>query len=219
MGGRGASSGADTLATQKSSNDIATYMKAKHGVTIDSSLVWAATTEQIRTISGELEGLLNEFPQLRNIQDPGGKTRDAIVSVGASKLGANTGAHATFGGKIEFNTLYMGKGTRGTTNHEAGHLMERALILKNEKTYIDRAMAWNKCTQAKRVIGEACKTLKKSGLYGNMKNDDFVAQVSRYATTNRSEALAECVRDYRHHGEKASPLSVEVWKILKRELG
>jgi len=46
-----------------------------------------------------------------------------------------------------------------------------------------------------------------------------VAQISRYATKNRSEAMAEAVADYRANGSRAKPLSQAIWKILKRELG
>lgn len=50
-------------------------------------------------------------------------------------------------------------------------------------------------------------------------NDQLVAQISRYATKNRSEAMAEAVADYRANGSRAKPLSQAIWKILKRELG
>ena len=72
---------------------------------------------------------------------------------------------------------------------------------------------------ASKVISEACRDAKKTAAGKGMKNADLIQSVSRYATTNRSETLAECVADYAANGTNAKPLSVAVWNILKRELG
>ena len=223
MGGRGSGSGLNTLAAQKTINDIVSYMQKEHGVTVDGSIAGATTTDQLRGICSQIEDLEREFPQIRNIPDAGGssKTRDAVKQIGSRTMGNAILGEAGFNGQINLNEgrLQKGQTLLGTTNHEVGHLLERALILKNEPTRWAAMDAWNKCTHATRVVGEACKNLKRMPQYSGMKNDQFVRQVSNYAMTNRSEALAECVKDYRKNGANAKPLSQEVWKILKRELG
>lgn len=45
------------------------------------------------------------------------------------------------------------------------------------------------------------------------------SEISGYAKTNDSECLAEAVADYILNKDKAAPLSKEIWKILKKELG
>ena len=109
-------------------------------------------------------------------------------------------------------------------SHEIGHLLESALVFKNitQTGYygtMDRINAWNKHRFATKVVGEAARAAKKTAVGKGLTNDQLVAQISRYATKNRSEAMAEAVADYRANGSRAKPLSQAIWKILKRELG
>lgn len=67
--------------------------------------------------------------------------------------------------------------------------------------------AWNKSKEAARIVGQAARQAKKMPDGKGKKNDELVAEVSRYATKNRSEALAERVADYMANGSKAKPLS------------
>lgn len=123
----------------------------------------------------------------------------------------------------------LGTSERQITAHEMGHLVERSLISKalggNRETspagqhYRQGVEQWRKHTQATRVIGEACKRVKKTEYGKGRKNDELVDTVSRYASNNRSEALAECIADYAANGANANPLSIAVHDIIKSELG
>ena len=84
---------------------------------------------------------------------------------------------------------------------------------------MDRINAWNKHRFATKVVGEAARAAKKTAVGKGLTNDQLVAQISRYATKNRSAAMAEAVADYRANGSRAKPLCQAIWKILKRELG
>lgn len=84
---------------------------------------------------------------------------------------------------------------------------------------MDRINAWNKNRFATKIVGEAARIVKKTESGKGLKNNQLVEQISRYATKNRSEALAEAVADYRANGNNAQPLSKAIWNILKRELG
>lgn len=101
--------------------------------------------------------------------------------------------------------------------HEMGHILELALARKAYGNGIEERIAWAKGTFAKKVVLSACKVAKqKTG----QTYDDMKFAVSGYARKGGySECLAECVSDYFTNGENASPLSLEVWKILKEELG
>lgn len=132
-------------------------------------------------------------------------------------------------------------------HHELGHQIEAYLISKEfgnrpgvrPVTY-DAVKAWSKHTIATRIIREAAQNLKRQGVLVDRlawstpdgkigwdmktlsstrnKVDDYVGSVSGYARKNRGECLAECVSDYMQNGNKANPLSREVFKILKREV-
>ena len=70
---------------------------------------------------------------------------------------------------------------------------------------------WNSSTHAKRIVNKALENTS-----GN--NADLKQGISKYATVNESECLAEAVADYTRNGTNAAPLSKAIWKLLKGEL-
>lgn len=173
----------------------------------------------VRSSAYGVEKVLDEFPQAQK----------TFAGFGVSNSGVMC---ASFTGKISYNPKYydtpehlksmiMGDktgfhpkntGIIETGSHEMGHILELALINKNN----GGVFAWNKCTEAQRVVGEACKIAKKA----TKKNYSVLkGEVSRYSLKTPSECMAEAVADYIANGENASLLSKEIWKILKKELG
>ena len=69
----------------------------------------------------------------------------------------------------------------------------------------------------------ACKEAKKLPECGGMTNKQLKDNISAYAgfesKYSEAETLAEAICDFALHKEMAQPLSKEIWKILKRELG
>ena len=148
---------------------------------------------------------------------------------------------ASFNGSINFTPKYFEKGTPNldvvmngssyhpknqnaftTASHEAGHILERALIGKNYDNLYDQLTAWNKCTMASKIISESATRVKKSYKQQTGKTttiNSLVAQVSGYACKNRSECFAECIADYVANGKNSSLLSQEVWKTTKKYFG
>lgn len=211
--------------------DLKSYMSMNYGIRVADELQ-NSDFQSVKAAAQGLEDIVKEFPQAAGLfhELNGDEHRDRAY------------ASASFYGKVQLNPdKYTSRDVveqsyksdvaskwhpTGTTAdsipvHEAGHILERALIDKNlgHQPMWSQATAWNKHSEATRVIGEACKVLKRTPAGKGLKNNDFVAQVSRYARENRSETLAECVADYHANRENAAPLSREVWKILRRELG
>jgi len=179
------------------------------------------------------EYLKSEFPQwatvtklrARNLNpSTNAQTNGNIITVNAMHFNDANKYEARIAQAMQRG--YYPKNTTGDTTsvHEMGHTLEQALVDKFNPgtdyyaTY-DRLDAWNKHKYSKQVISEAAKAVKKTAAGKGKTNDALVAEVSRYATTTRAEAMAECVRDYVINKNNAHPLSQEVWKILKRELG
>lgn len=98
--------------------------------------------------------------------------------------------------------------------HEMGHAAEYTIA--NNKygagTYSAFA-AMRDGTESKRILKEASKALKLRGYKKPM------AEISGYARTDTSEALAEACADVYANGSNAHPYSRQIWKILQRELG
>ena len=112
-----------------------------------------------------------------------------------------------------------GNNVISTVSHEAGHILEKALIDKNTGGDIMGKIAWRDCTYAKAVASDACKAAKKTPEGKGKRNRELIGDISGYAKTNSSETVAEAVADYIINGENASILSRMIWEILKKELG
>ena len=166
--------------------------------------------------------VLNEFPQAKKVF--------AGFDIGKSGV-----ACASFTGKISFNPAYytdaknlqcmiMGNTTgfhpKNTGiveigSHEMGHILELALINKHN----GGVLAWSECTEAKKIVSEACKLAKKLPDGKGKVNATLKREISGYAMQNASECIAECVADYIANKNNASVLSRMIWNLLKGELG
>ena len=224
-------------ADTKDLQELNTYMRDRYNVIVSDSLM-PHDFESVRNAVSEMDYLLSEFPQAVD-------TVKMIRGDIHKQQKSSTYAHASYSGEIVLNdkryqdraallsqyrydvsTHWHPDGTNGDhiVTHEMGHMLERALIEKAHPVYsfmgeLAKGEEWRKGKQSSRLVSEACKLVKKTPAGKGMKNDQLIAQVSRYATKNRSETLAECVADYRANGANAKPLSVALWGLLKRELG
>lgn len=248
MGGRGGASGfpsgapggpigPQSAADAKDLTELKNHM-AQYGVNVVRHELAGQNFDNVRKAAVGMESVLTTFPQVTQIMDK--------MSLRGADLGHGTYAQASFYGSVTLGNHYFGKtedglaknydhdvsthwhpegtGKDGIAVHETGHLLEAALVRKyipgtDMWARLDRADAWNKHRFSSKVVSEACKAAKKTSEGAGKKNAELINDVSRYASKNRSETLAECVADYAANGSNAKPLSVAVWSILKRELG
>ncbi len=230
-----APAGPKSAAEAKDLQELHDYMQTK-GVEIDMASLSGQTFENVRRAASGVEAIVDEFPQAAaTFNKLRGKDLEKGVLANAS-IGGNITLGNHYFGKTEAGldstydrTVRNGFHPAGTTvrdiaTHESGHILERALIQKafpgrDPYSRLSQASAWASGTMASKVIHEAVSNLKRTPAGKGKLTNDFISDVSRYATKNRSETLAECVADYAANGSKAKPLSVAVWGILKRELG
>ena len=169
-----------------------------------------------------VEIVLNEFPQAKKV-------------FGGFDIGKSGVASASFSGKISFNPAYYKDAKnlqcmiQGNTtgfhpkntgiveigSHEMGHILELALINKHN----GGVFAWSECTEAKKIVSEACKLAKKLPEGKGKVNATLKQEISGYAMQNASECMAEGVADYIANKGNASVLSRMIWNLLKGELG
>ena len=241
MGGRGSSSGFSFTSPLRASDAsdldaLATYMSDKYAMRLNVSALSKCDFESVRTAASGIEDIIVDFPgaALNFHELTSGNTGSAQAT--ASYNGVITLAQHAFDSTKKYKRSYdysvrakwHPEGTDGDhiAVHEAGHILERALIdkyvLSKGNSFLVTAEArnaWQKCTYASKVISEASKIVKKLPSEKGKGIKTLITDVSGYAAKNRSEALAECVADYKANGRAAKPLSVAVWDILKRELG
>ena len=77
----------------------------------------------------------------------------------------------------------------------------------------ERVHAWNECTEAKAIVSQACKNIKKTPDGKGKINADLLKTISRYGSSNASEAMAESFADVFCNGDEASAMSKEVVKL------
>lgn len=213
------------------------FMYHKYGVEVDTESFTGADFQAVKQAAQGMASVIDDFPQAVNyfhelkgavleIDDFAKANYYGLITVNSELYKSNSELEKAYHASVESG--FHPKGTKAVhiTSHEAGHILEKALIDKYVSDprggIYDRAKkadAWNKSTYTKKVISEACKAVKNTSEGKDKKNIDLIAGVSKYAKINRSETLAECVADYTANREKASLLSIQVWKILKKEFG
>ena len=199
--------------------DLQSYFKKK-GYKMNDAIAKLDFNSVKDTTKG-VDIVLNEFPQAKKVF--------AGFDIGNSGV-----ACASFTGKISFNPAYytdaknlqsmiMGNTTgfhpKNTGiieigSHEMGHILELALINKHN----GGVFAWSECTEAKKIVSEACKLAKKLPEGKGKVNATLKREISGYAMQNASECMAEGVADYIANKNNASVLSRMIWNLLKGEL-
>lgn len=194
----------------------------KYNISIDSSVKVLDFDSVKEGLSGVAK-VLDEFPQ----------AQQSLNRISTKKSGIMC---AEYSGTINFNPYYYntratavsasssssgfhpkGNNVISTGAHEAGHILEKALIDKSGATI--GIIQWTDCTYAKALVKDACKAAKKLPEGKGKLNSQLKNEISGYAKTDDSECVAEAVADYVLNGQNASILSKEIWKILKKELG
>ena len=210
----------------KNISEARRYFSAKWNVELDKSIDELDFVSVKESLQG-IESVLNEFP----------KAVDSLKRIGTStKYGI---MNADYDGNINFNPFYFkerkkavygcksethyhptGNNVMSTGAHECGHILEKALIdkgLGGEQPIGN--VFWNSGEQAKRIVKQAVKNTKKLPECKGIRRRELIKEISGYAwDKGDSECLAEAIADYILNGEKAAPLSKEIWKLLKKEL-
>lgn len=238
-GSAGANTGGQIKSVSDTRNiqELSDFMFDKYGITVKQDTLQDVEFESVKMAAEGITFMMDEFPDASfNFHElRGGITREStlasasyngIISINNNKFATTDKINAIYERNV--TAKYHPEGTTAAqiTIHEGGHILERALI---DKTISDpmggiwdrlaKARAWDKSTCATKVISEAARNAKKTPAGKGKNINSLISDVSGYATKNRSEALAECVADYVANKSKAKPLSQEVWKVLKRELG
>lgn len=205
----------------KDFSDLSQYMKKTFDIDVDKSMLPLELSVVRQPLIG-FESMVQTFPELG----------DYVSVIKTSK----SGVMACSGEKITFNPAFFSDTTKladacrqygssgwwvnGVTPesigvHESAHGVEWVLCKLNPTYSYDweRVMAYNKCTEAQKIVGQACKSIKKTA-YGKGKTNDWLKeQISRYAKDSPSETMAEAFNDVYVNGANANPLSLEIQKL------
>lgn len=202
------------------------YMHETYNINMDNSV----TDLDFNTVRDSLTGVesvILEYPEVGNL----------LKTIKTS----NSGVMSCTGSTISFNKEYynigndladkchiasqMGAWVKNCSPktigaHEAGHGVEWLLIQSNMSYEYDfeRTIAWNKCSEAKSIVNEAIKNIKRTEYGKGKKKADLIKEISQYALDSDSETLAEAFHDVYANGKEANPLSLEIKKITRQRM-
>lgn len=205
----------------KDFTDLDKYLKKKYNIAVEDSVKQLDFATVQDALTG-VESVISEFPDLA----------DTLKTLKASQ----SGVMSCSGEKITFNPIYfkeagkLSKDCERMSNrsfwvknaspasigaHESAHAVEWALIHMNSEYEYEwqRVDVWNKCTEAKKIVSQACKNIKKTPYGKGKKNAELISSISRYAQETGSEAMAEAFADVYANGKNANPLSVEIKRL------
>lgn len=200
------------------------YLKKEYGISM-SPMIKKLDINPVKQALSGIEAMMKEFPELA----------ESIRSINVS----DKGIMSCFDGVITFNPEYYkdneyllklcdestqsrwwvkGASPASLGVHEATHQIEwiiDGLIYKdNEK----RVIAWDECTEAKKIVEQACHNIRATS-YGKEKDKNMlIKEISRYAQESPSETLAEAFADVFSCGENVSPLAIEIRKLTVEKL-
>ena len=207
-------------------SDLESYLKNNYGINVSDEVKNINLEIGKQALHG-IEVMLNEFSELKNQIKTLELSKMGVMSCGNGKITFNpkefSDADKLLETCLEMNkTHYWIKNVSPASIgvHEATHALEEVLIENNPEYFhkLLKVSAWNNCTEAKKIISQAVKNIKKTP-YGKRKNkSELIYEISAYARHNDSEAMAEAFADVYANGENANPLSKEIKKIAKELL-
>ena len=232
----------EAMEAAKDWEELSNAMERRYGhvITLNSRLIKYSRFDDIKESILAADKMLDDIPaiaaQLTELGDFAGKKAYARAYPDKIEFGLkyrksktreelqaslNRDYNANFHPTNSIESIYI---------HELGHIAEAALIKKKNNGKFKIA-EWTSSTRSADIIIEAAVNVERAKrnnpewLPGNgSKMDKYILaswmleDISRYATKNYSEALAEAFADYYCNGEEATDLSKEIIKIIKKEL-
>lgn len=151
------------------------------------------TQEMINDTVDTIDKVFKSYPQLK------GTMKEITVDSRMTRAIASV----SYGGTLKLSTSLFTKQDKDkrihTVSHECSHMIERITD-------------WNNF--APKVVHQAFKNLN----YDREEAAKAVRNISRYATTNQAECMAEAFADVFTKGNAASPLAKEIVSVLNKEL-
>lgn len=201
---------------------LSKYMQKVYNIGVEDE-VKSLHFETVRSALSGVESVIKEtkglFETLKTIKT----SKGGVMSCSGGNISFNPHYFTDDGTKIKQSCEDMSKKRFWISNasaesigaHEAAHGIEWMMLQKDKGHEYDwqRIDAWNKCTEAKKLVSQACKNVKKTPYGKGQVNAVLIGKISRYASENASETMAEAFADCFANGENANPLSIEIKRL------
>jgi len=222
-------SGSEKLAKAQTLEDLASYASDEWGVKAVN--LDGLDADAVKGIFEAMDKALSEHPELKGQIAGIGKSKAGIMSSrmfddGSICIYFNPGYYSNIeeAKKIYAYGLSKGYYPEGTnwTNagvHELGHVAHGVIAKNNPSNdyLFQAAIDFNDNSTAKRIVAEAWNNVKKEYPKGT-KVVYARRGISEYAGKNDAETIAEAFSDVFRNKDNAKPLSLEIVRLLKKEL-
>lgn len=214
--------------------ELSHYMREHFGVRMDRS-VSRVDFEVTREMSGGIEAMLGEFPGLKgsDLRITGrmqggsayaGTTVEGEVLLHPGVMSSPEAVRRAYERDLRSGYHPEGTGTVNIIIHEMGHQIEAELLRRripgsSAEAKIKRNEAWRNGTVASELVSKALDRVAPGWHQDGQKAADQIGRISRYAASDPSETVAEAISDYYSNRRNAKPLSKELWRLAKEELG
>lgn len=215
-----------SISTSIDFSDLSQKIKSKYGVTLDTT-VQSLDFDGVRGAMIGVESVIKDFPDVGNFLKKIETCTSGVMSCSGDKITFNPKYFTDIKGLKEAckrsstsRWWIQNSSIESIGAHEAGHGVEWALIQANP-TYscgLERTLAWNNCTEAQNIVSQACKNIKKTPYGKGKKKAELIESISRYASSDASEILAEAFADLYANKSKANPLSQEIYKLTVEQM-
>lgn len=215
-----------SISTSIDFSDLSQKIKSKYGVTLDTT-VQSLDFDGVRGAMIGVESVIKDFPDVGNFLKKIETCTSGVMSCSGDKITFNPKYFTDIKGLKEAckksstsRWWIQNSSIESIGAHEAGHGVEWALIQANPAySYgIERTLAWNNCTEAQNIVSQACKNIKKTPYGKGKKKAELIESISRYASSDASETLAEAFADLYANKSKANPLSQEIYKLTVEQM-
>lgn len=214
------------IADTKSFAALDEYLEKTYNISVDKS-VKSLDFGSVRDALSGLESVLEKVPGLSNAIKRIKTSKSGVMSCSGENITFNP-AHFAQAEKIQKSCKDMSERHWWVKNaspasigaHECAHAVEWLMLQKNSEYQYDwqKIDAWNKCTEAKKVVSQACKNIKKTEYGKGKRNFQLISAISNYAQETASETMAEAFADTYANRENANPLSVEIERLTMEAL-
>ena len=226
--------GSNVMATPIDTSKNADYTNeflAKTGLNVDSAIITKTDGEILKNTYDVMAQQMALYPeyteQLRALQDLA--NNNAYAATNGMDMKTNIGYHGNVN-TIEAMYNYdvaNGFHPQGTTwkdivSHEMGHVVVRGIINKTYATDAERAKAWSNGTVARQIRkaaeNEVIKNYKAYGFEKKPTVGELRRGISKYATHNADETIAEAWSDYHANGNNSTPLSRAIYSEMRKRM-
>ena len=208
-------------------DSLSNYLKKAYNISVEDT-VKALHFDSVRGALKGIESVMKETGGLLDTIKTVTTSKSGVMSCSGEKISFNPHYFKDDGAKIRQSCADMSKSGFWVQNatpesigaHETAHAIEWMMLQKGPGYEYDwqRVDAWNKCAEAKKLVSQACKNTKKTE-YGKGKvNAVLIGKISRYASENASETMAEAFADCYSKGDNANPLSKEINRLTLETL-